>query len=390
MKIYQPQKFGSFICVPVMERSSNVKARCFAMNECRVSVELAGPSAISKRGLQLICKTLAEECLLENRLAALDLAEEIIKKLSGDMNRFYNACGNALSIKAKTMIEERWSKHRALSAESSLGEPKVQPRQEYLRQVALAPSKVQASKSNENAQQTKESPPLVQYKKTLNTEPLHANKSAASYKTEEGPFTFKYTSSCSQDYNSVDTCALSRDDTMKDNLDKNSSVQPPVGIERILPASESLTGGEKFESGAATKISASAASLRARLKKIRDRSSMDLNQPPVALEKTQKNATEKHLSPTPTFTMNGYIQESISYTNLCDKIDSILQFSPPVFSTCSEVTMLTNVMEKLLLLIESHSDSLVHYVKSDVSGFVSRIIRQVFDAHNHLVCIIKT
>lgn len=389
MKIYQPQKFGSFICVPVMERSSNVKARCFAMNECRVSVELAGPSAISKRGLQHICKTLAEECLLENRLAALDLAEEIIRKLNGDTNRFYNACGNALSIKAKTMIEERWSKHRSLSAESSVGEPKVQLRQEYQRQVVLAPSKVQASKANENAQQTTETLPLVQSKKTLNTETLHANKSAVSYKTEEGPFTFKYTSSCSQDYNSVDTSVFSRDVTMKDHLDKNSAVQPPVGMERILPASESLAGSEKLESVAATKISASAASLRARLKKIRDRSSMD-HQPPVALEKTQKPAIEKHLSPTPMFTINSSIQESFSYINLCDKIDSVLHFSSPVFSTCSEVTMVTNMMEKLLLLTESHSDSLLDYVKSDVSRFVSRIVWQVSDVHNYLVCTIKT
>ena len=369
MKIYHPQKFGTFICVPVMERSSNAKARCFAMNECKFSVKLAGPSAISKRGLQHICKTIAEECLLENRLAALELAEEIIKKLNGDTNRFYNACGNVLSIKSKSMIEERWLKHNSLSVESNADAPKVQLRQENLRQVAPTASKALASTSIENSQQTTETLTLSLSQKALNPESLQASKVSVSYKTEEGPFTFKYTSSCSQDYNSVDACVISCNESMKDRVDKNSAVLLP--LKRILPESESLA--EKGESDASAKISASAASLRARLKKIRDRSSMDPNQPPVALENPQKTAVEKHLSPI--FTVKSNIQESLSYINLCDKIDSVLQVSLPISSTCSEIIILTDMMEKSLLLIESHSDSLINDVKSDVSGFVSRITR---------------
>lgn len=377
VKLYQPLKFGTLVCVPVMERSSSAKARCLAMNECKTCIELAGPSAISKRGLQHICKTLAEEALLENRVAALDLAEEIIRKLNGDTNRFYIACGNSLSIKTKSMIEERWLKNNSLNAESNGGESKAQHRQEHLRQGASTPAKVQTIKNNEASRETAETPSSKLHKETVNSSgaALQTSKEASSFKIEEGPFTFKYTSSFSQNYNSVETSFPALDVTLKNHVDVKSTVALPLLLKEIAPDSENQVGNENVEGKADAKISASAASLRARLKKIRDRTSLDPNQPPPPIDRSQKALVADQMSSK--FTIRSSYQEILSYSDLRDKIDVMLQLRSPISSTCNEVVEVTSMMEKLVLFIESCSDAVMDDLKSDVSAFVSRLIRQV-------------
>jgi len=107
--IYAPQNYGPQICIMVLERSSNSKARLLALTESCRCVEAVGLSGIGKRGIIHVCKVLSEDNLIEIRNAALDLTDMVISKMNGNIERFIKACGANLSDKAKQSIQERWT-----------------------------------------------------------------------------------------------------------------------------------------------------------------------------------------------------------------------------------------------------------------------------------------
>ena len=109
------------ICVPLIERTHQAKTRLLALHECCACVEKIGLSGLGKKGLLVVAKTLSEEALPENRAAALDLMEAVLSKMDGDVEKLINICGtNYLSDKAKALIEERWKKHSDIHPSSSL------------------------------------------------------------------------------------------------------------------------------------------------------------------------------------------------------------------------------------------------------------------------------
>lgn len=97
----------------LIESSSNAKARVMACKECCACVESLGLSGIGKKGVLVAAKSLSEEKLPENRNALLDLMELILPRMNGDMQRFVRICGPNLSDKARVLIEERLKKGTA-------------------------------------------------------------------------------------------------------------------------------------------------------------------------------------------------------------------------------------------------------------------------------------
>ncbi|CAJ1952945.1 unnamed protein product [Cylindrotheca closterium] len=102
-----PKKLGPLVCVPVLEASPYPHARVLACRECYDCVEKIGLSGIGKRGTLALAKALSEEKLLENRNAYLDLMESLLLRMNGDMQRLARICGSSLSAKARDLLEER-------------------------------------------------------------------------------------------------------------------------------------------------------------------------------------------------------------------------------------------------------------------------------------------
>jgi hypothetical protein len=76
---------------------------------------------LGKKGLLVAAKTLSEETLPENRVAALDLMEAVLLKMDGDVEKLASICGTTyLSDKAAALVEERWRKHSVSRPSSSL------------------------------------------------------------------------------------------------------------------------------------------------------------------------------------------------------------------------------------------------------------------------------
>lgn len=110
---------GPLVCVSLIESSSNAKARVMACKECCACIESLGLSGIGKKGVLVAAKSLSEEKLPENRNALLDLMELILPRMNGDMQRFVRICGPNLSDKARVLIEERLKKGTANDASFS-------------------------------------------------------------------------------------------------------------------------------------------------------------------------------------------------------------------------------------------------------------------------------
>jgi hypothetical protein len=209
---------------------------------------------------------------------------------------------------------------------------------------------------------------------------------AESFKTEEGPFMFKYTSSRTNDYATADISAKERDDHLTNHLKsrrekKSTFASSSLFDEETRSESQNLhytinLGGKEgsLEGNAASKISASAASLRARLKKIRDRASLDPNHPPpAALENMQTFPVESKLPTKPT--IGSADKETLTYQFLCEKIDSIISLSPPISYCSLEVSFVINTIEKLQFFIGNGGNDILEDVKSDISVFVPRLTR---------------
>lgn len=104
------KRLGPLVCIAVVEGSSHPKARLLACKECYDCVEKIGLSGIGKRGVLAVAKALSEEKLQENRNALLDLVVLLVSKMNGDLQRFTRICGSSLSGKARSLIEEQLSK----------------------------------------------------------------------------------------------------------------------------------------------------------------------------------------------------------------------------------------------------------------------------------------
>lgn len=105
------KRLGPFVCVALLEGSSQPRARLLACQECSVCVEAIGLSGIGKRGVLAVAKALSDEKLPENRTAFLDLMVLLVSRMNNDMQRLSKICGSSLSPKARSLVEERLTKY---------------------------------------------------------------------------------------------------------------------------------------------------------------------------------------------------------------------------------------------------------------------------------------
>lgn len=110
--IYPASKYGSAICVLVMESGKTSKSRSFAAWQAQLSIERSGLNAIGKKGVQAAAKAFSEENTPEHKSVYLDLVEVIIVNMNGDVSKFFKICGPSIVLtrNAKQLIEERMAK----------------------------------------------------------------------------------------------------------------------------------------------------------------------------------------------------------------------------------------------------------------------------------------
>lgn len=108
--IISDKRLGPFVCVPLMENSSQAKARLLACQHCHQCVEAIGLSGIGKKGVLVAAKALSTDKLPENRAAFLDLMVLLVSKMQNDVQRLSKICGSSLSLKARGLVEEHMKK----------------------------------------------------------------------------------------------------------------------------------------------------------------------------------------------------------------------------------------------------------------------------------------
>ena len=118
------KRMGPLVCVSLIEASSRAPARIMACRECSVCVEKIGLSGIGKKGVIAAAKSLSDEKFPDNRNALLDLIELLLSRMSNDMQRFARICGANLSGKARSAIEERLERSGGSGGGSASATPK--------------------------------------------------------------------------------------------------------------------------------------------------------------------------------------------------------------------------------------------------------------------------
>ena len=107
LEVVDPQKYCSFCCIPVLESSQYLKARILALDECQKVVELIGPNSLGKRGIQSVAKNL-DDSSPDCRTSVISVLSIVRDKLHGDQARLFKACGSSLSNKGRTILEQVW------------------------------------------------------------------------------------------------------------------------------------------------------------------------------------------------------------------------------------------------------------------------------------------
>ena len=107
------KRLGSVVAVAMIERASHAKARLAACHDCARCVDELGLSGIGKKGVLVAAAALSQETLSENRAACLELMELVLVRMNGDIQRLARICGSSLSGKARRLLEERWQKRKA-------------------------------------------------------------------------------------------------------------------------------------------------------------------------------------------------------------------------------------------------------------------------------------
>ena len=107
-----PKRLGGIICTALIERSTHLRVKSFAANMCGDCVDKEGLTGVGKRGVIAAAKLLSESTLPDLKAGALDLLVKVLLRMSGDMSRLSRICGPALSAKAKQELEAASKQNR--------------------------------------------------------------------------------------------------------------------------------------------------------------------------------------------------------------------------------------------------------------------------------------
>jgi hypothetical protein len=108
-ELYQLPRYGSIICMKVLEKSNSTRTRSLAANECSSCVKVVGTVAIGKRGVETLARALSTEKFLEVRTSYLDLFDNVVQKSS--LEKVLKLCvGDTVTEKTRGMIIDRCSR----------------------------------------------------------------------------------------------------------------------------------------------------------------------------------------------------------------------------------------------------------------------------------------
>ena len=117
-ELYQLQRYGSTICMKVIEKSKSIRARSLGATECSSCVKVIGAGAIGRKGVVTLALALSSEKLQEICVSYLDLFYYVVR--SSTLEKVLAIIGDAVPDKTKDKIVERCSK-RPLTAPSPTG-----------------------------------------------------------------------------------------------------------------------------------------------------------------------------------------------------------------------------------------------------------------------------
>lgn len=291
--LYHLEKYGSIVCISVIENSSTPKTRGLAVRECQMCVERVGLNAIGKKGIITVAKSFSDETLTENKTSFLDLIEVVILKM-GDMKKFLTICGTSnLSNKARETIEKRMSRK---SREPSTAPPhRQQSRSTISSRRSLAP----AAPGNHNRVMSED-------KSSAQQEKLRDSSHRKDEEDNEGPFKFTFNSSSSR----------------RNSLESSGAM---ISTESTTIISEERVLRRDVNSGAA-------ASLRERLKLIRDRHQTDQDNMNSSIPASSEPSVPLELTPTPP-SPNTYLR------SIMEDVDNLLAQTVPLGKNTDQSSM---------------------------------------------------
>jgi len=135
-KLYALDRYGTIICMRVVDKSKSNRARSLAATECSLCVQEIGAGAIGSKGIATLAKALSLEKLKDIRKSYLDLFEIVIQKTS--LERVLKRCvGDSITDATKEDISNWCSSKRPSTAPASstsnirtmptsIGEPNTQ------------------------------------------------------------------------------------------------------------------------------------------------------------------------------------------------------------------------------------------------------------------------
>ena len=388
---------GPIVCIGIIEGSSYPKARLLACKECQSCVEKVGLTGVGKRGVLVVAKSLSEETLQENKNALVELMVALVLRMNGDMQRFTRICGPSLSGKARSLVEERLKKGGGAASAVVKSRPSVSgsstlPSSNFTRGTKSTPSNLPTIRSKQSPKpsptvrpsadvddEIKDELPALDLR--LGMRPTPISSAAVARSQTANP---SLSSEPKLDF-------LGSDDVGKRSADDfGNAIPSPTEEERESLRSTLFTASSNDSEGSL----GAAASLRARLMKIRERNkggpvpsgenSPSRSDPAEGSLVDSPAISEGHESRPSTFgdtTPSGPHPGVARLDSFLDAIRRLLAREVPLLEEDIEIIECTDVLKSIHAAVSQQPGLAVNM---DVDG-VSRLRIEIKDNANEVV-----
>lgn len=378
------QKYGVLCCIPVLESSQYSKARVIAMDECRSSIDVGGVHALGKKGLVLVCKCL-DETSAETRSAAVEVISAVLKKMNSDRQRLFKVCGSVLSSKGRAILIEHWEKH---SGHDVTNDVSCQPRstRKSRRSSLLSPAPPIGKPKTLYRKSSKRDVPLNLRLGDESRESLTglSTNHLSNLTTESGPFTFQDPSTTLNSSNSSEAPGESL------QIDVPPRIARDV-ITDISPATYTTSNASGLSSSV---HSGAAASLRARLKQIRQKHQSSNVDNPSEIVASETKAVKNEGSSSDNNKAIPYVKKT-SISDIFNSIDNLLRVTDSVSESSPELNVGIECIRHLHSSMTSPpsmeaASPIRREIEKDLAAPMDRLIRYVFsEITSTSSCIVK-
>ncbi|OEU12196.1 ARM repeat-containing protein [Fragilariopsis cylindrus CCMP1102] len=359
------KRLGPFVCVALMESSSQAKARLLACQTCYNCVEKNGLSGIGKKGVLVAAKALSSEKLPENRTAFLDLMVLLVSRMHNDTQRLSKICGSSFSNKARILIEEHM--HKAPPTPSKASPAKMMS--------PSRPSRIQRP--------SQPSPLSIPTRNNIEDDYKNLDRTAPSIFQDELPAldlrrsnhgtpTRPSFSSSNPGHNrSENLSSSSLTSTISSSFRETSVIGTSVALSRSEQQINSNLASVSSESDQSGLLSSSgsspigaAASLRARLLKIRESNRLGTG----AIEPTKNPISDTE-------------DNELVLENSIEIIRKLLEKSNPILETDDDLISCTDVLKNIHAAVSKQANlavmidaSSVTNLREEIKGRISEIV----------------